>query len=237
MGALKRLQKIQRDSPQVKYNIGLMEADFDITTIPQLNGLSIYQLLIPFTSYKYLYVPDSVCDMRFLLKTGQIIPIIFNSFLPTDLIKTIIVIKPLTIGSGKTMYLQFILSDITDIAIIDTYNERFTLATGITKNIEFPFPTYNIRLGIDVVNANWDFTLSIYPYEDLSNTLKLDNETGITENLLNNYYIYDEVGGSGVVTDPQIPFPSSKTSLYVKNNHGSTATYNVLLKSWLGKVK
>ncbi|GAI22971.1 unnamed protein product, partial [marine sediment metagenome] len=60
----------------------------------------------------------------------------------------------------------------------------------------------------------------------------LDNITG-TGVVINNFYRYDSVGGSEQVSNPNYPFPSIQTQLYLSNNHITTdLVYSVMLISF-----
>ena len=233
--ALKRLQKVQLDRPQEKFNLPFVATDFVLTTIPELAGEYIYNLRLAYSSYKYLHIPLTALKLFILTKTGDIITAYQNTHIPTDLIKELILVRPDDFATG-TIYFQCILSNVQDTPIVDCYREQLVLITTASDTIQFPFPTYNIRLAIKVNSANWDFTLNTYPYRSINFVHRLDTGAGIVATELNNYYTHNDVGGSGVVTDPKHPFPTWRTTLYIKNNHASTATFQILLYSWLGRT-
>ena len=225
-------------NPPVKYNLGLDASKFKLSSDPPFSGKYIYRVHISSVSYKWFYAPVSVLDMYFNLDTGEIIPVVFNFFIHTEIIKELIVIRPDDWTSG-IVFFQYFLSDSEskDFQIFDLYeNKDFDISPSGDKTVRVPFPTYNFKFLFTVQSANPDYNLQIMQYFYKTNKpYQTDIIADLTEKIINNYYLMCQIGGSGVVTDPNYPFPSWHTYINIHNNSTGADMTGCYMKvmSWL----
>lgn len=226
--------------PQIKYNFETIATKFKLSSDPiPLGGKYIYRVPIQAYRYKWFYAPVQALDMYFVLKTEEVVPVLYGLFIPTDLIVNLVVIRPVDWTSGFVFFQYFLSnSDSKDFQIFDLYEDTdFTIEQGEpqSKIVRVPFPTYNFKFLFTVQSANPDYDLQIlqYYYKRIK-SYQLENKDHITEKEINNFYLMDKIGGSGAETDPNYPFPSWHTYINIKNNavDDMTGCYMKVI-SWL----
>lgn len=226
---------------QKKYNLKLnANNDFressDTGWESQISGRYFKIIPISYLKYKFFYAPTTVLDLYFLVDDNYLVPAYQNIYIPLGRMNQIILVRPDGVTSGD-LYFQYWLSNIESVKVFDVYEKiGFTLPMGGGGEAIFmPFPTYQMKfyLKIPTNPTSIDFNINIQPVQD-NHTFALDELDGTTEKLINNYYEYNKIGGSGVVTNPHYPFPSWSTYIGIINNDVGADIVNCRLKviSW-----
>jgi len=223
--------------PQVKYNFEALASNFKLSSDVPFVGKYIYRIPISSAQYKWFYALVSALDMYFVLKTSEVVPVIFNFFIPLDLVEYLVVVRPEGWTSGFVFFQYYLTnSDSKDFQVFDLYESvDFDISSEGDKTVRVPFPTYNFKFLFTVQSANPDYRLQIlqYFYKKIKSfqTESMDN---ITEKIVNNYYLMSQIGGSGAVTEPHYPFPSWHTYINIHNNAGADMTGCYMkVVSWL----
>lgn len=225
-------------SPPVKYNLEVLANKFKLSPGDPFKGEYTYRLTILSSMYKFFYAPVSVLDMYFSLDTGETIPVVSNFFIPTDIIKELIVVRPENWTSGSVFFQYFLTnSESKDFQVFDLYESKdFDISPSGHKTVRVPFPTYNFKFLFTVQSANPNYKLQILQYYyKVIKSYQLESKDDITEKEINNLYLMNQIGGSGAVTEPNYPFPSWHTYIDIKNNAGTVDMTGCFMKvvSWL----
>lgn len=227
--------------PQIKYNIKLNAGtDFRLATDQdwesEFQGKYIKVFPIPKMEYSFFYAPPSIIKIYFLRVNGRVSIVPKNTYVPVCEVSDLIIVRPSNMTSGD-MYFQYWLTNVEDLKIFDLYTlSEWNLLPSQSKYIYVPFPTYNMRVLFETYDAgvvSWNYDITIKPY-DSEHDFKLDGKLNITEKVLNNYYKFCEIGGSGIVTDPHFPMPSFRTIILITDQSGTGQNNNLLtVMSWL----
>lgn len=236
---MKRRKTLFFKDPQKKYNIGLDAAtDFIASPYPELSGEQTKDIPVQWLDFKYLYIPSSVIRV-YLLKDSYLIPVVHNVITPLNKVNKIVLVRPTGMTSAY-IYFQYWLTNLLSVKIYDEYNgNNFTLTHGDIQITNIPFPTYNLKvlleLGSNPTNINYQVNIS--PFDGGTHFI-LDAKTGITELIINNFYKFSELGGSGAITEPHYIFPSFRTQIYLTNADPEVDITGCYLKviSWFGEL-
>lgn len=217
--------------PTVKYNFETLASEFKEfkeSFVYPFAGKYIYRLPILASSYEYFYAPIQALDMYFTLREGSPIPVVFNSFIPTNLIKELVIVRPEEWTSGYVFFQYFLSnSDSKDFQISDLYESvDFIISSGGDKTVRLPFPTLNLKLLFSVQSASPDYNLQILQYfYNKIKSYQTEDMDNITEKIVNTYYLMSGMcGGCGAETNPMNPFPSWHTYINIHNNAGADMT-------------
>ena len=227
--------------PQIKFNIKL-NAGTDFIQAENLGygnefqGKYIKIFPIPKLEYLFFYTPPSIIEIYFLTVGGGVLKVPKNTYIPVHRVSNFIIVRPSNMTSGD-MYFQYWLTNVEDLKVFDIYTlSEWDLSGSEVKYIYIPFPTYNMRVlfeTYDLGSVSWNYQIYIKPY-DSDHDLMLDVKLNITEKILNNFYYFSEVGGSGEVTNPHYIMPSFRTVIMIQEQSGTGQTNNLLtVMSWL----
>lgn len=233
--------KFTGETPPAKKTLAFnLATDFRAATTgweTELAGRQIAIVPIPYQDYKYIWLPPNVVDCYLHDRvTGFLTPVIYKHFIPVANKDLLIIARPPGMSAGY-MYFQYYLTDLMLCNVYDTHEESFDVPADGNYRIEPPFPTYQMKLLFEIGGVNvtsYDFDIAIRPTNDAT-PYTLDALAAIAGVVgINNYYLYDWIGGSDTVTDPNLPFPSWRTQITFQNNDAGAAITQCVcrLVSW-----